>query len=214
MPGAGFEPARPRGQRLLRPPRLPFRHPGAQPPKLTVDGIGSQRLGAVCDRRSGRSPRAVRPAPGARHGCRGSRRTGVRDRGRRNPCSWSTLDHPCSRTHRRRTFACALFSLRSVSIRAASWTEARAAEAESASILPRPQGPGHRADRGRSHVRPFDKGRPYRRRPLHERTKSATVRGGFSCRRGSSPARRGPEGRVCRRGRLCRRGSSPACWRS
>ena len=28
MPGAGVEPARPCGQRLLRPPRLPFRHPG------------------------------------------------------------------------------------------------------------------------------------------------------------------------------------------
>ncbi len=28
VPGAGLEPARPRGQRLLRPPRLPFRHPG------------------------------------------------------------------------------------------------------------------------------------------------------------------------------------------
>ena len=28
MPGAGFEPARPERQRLLRPPRLPFRHPG------------------------------------------------------------------------------------------------------------------------------------------------------------------------------------------
>ena len=28
VPGAGFEPARPLGQRLLRPPRLPFRHPG------------------------------------------------------------------------------------------------------------------------------------------------------------------------------------------
>jgi hypothetical protein len=28
VPGAGLEPARPLGQRLLRPPRLPFRHPG------------------------------------------------------------------------------------------------------------------------------------------------------------------------------------------
>ena len=28
IPGAGIEPARPCGQRLLRPPRLPFRHPG------------------------------------------------------------------------------------------------------------------------------------------------------------------------------------------
>ena len=28
VPGAGLEPARPFGQRLLRPPRLPFRHPG------------------------------------------------------------------------------------------------------------------------------------------------------------------------------------------
>ena len=28
MPGAGFEPARPFGQRILNPPRLPFRHPG------------------------------------------------------------------------------------------------------------------------------------------------------------------------------------------
>ncbi len=28
VPGAGFEPARPFGQRILSPPRLPFRHPG------------------------------------------------------------------------------------------------------------------------------------------------------------------------------------------
>jgi hypothetical protein len=28
VPGAGFEPARPCGQRILSPPRLPFRHPG------------------------------------------------------------------------------------------------------------------------------------------------------------------------------------------
>ena len=36
VPGAGFEPARPLGQRLLRPPRLPFRHPGP-------DGIRARR---------------------------------------------------------------------------------------------------------------------------------------------------------------------------
>src|SRR5215213_2905215 len=28
VPGTGFEPVRPRGQRSLSPPRLPFRHPG------------------------------------------------------------------------------------------------------------------------------------------------------------------------------------------
>ena len=28
MPGVGFEPTRPFGQRILSPPRLPFRHPG------------------------------------------------------------------------------------------------------------------------------------------------------------------------------------------
>ena len=30
VPGAGFEPARPFGQWILSPPRLPFRHPGLQ----------------------------------------------------------------------------------------------------------------------------------------------------------------------------------------
>ena len=28
MPGAGFEPTPPCGERILSPPRLPFRHPG------------------------------------------------------------------------------------------------------------------------------------------------------------------------------------------
>ncbi len=28
VPGAGVEPARPEGQGILSPPRMPFRHPG------------------------------------------------------------------------------------------------------------------------------------------------------------------------------------------
>ena len=39
MPGAGFEPARPEGQRLLRPPRLPFRHPGSSLMKDTLHSL-------------------------------------------------------------------------------------------------------------------------------------------------------------------------------
>ena len=35
VPGVGFEPTRPFGQRLLRPPRLPFRHPGWNPRERT-----------------------------------------------------------------------------------------------------------------------------------------------------------------------------------
>ena len=42
---AGLEPARPFGQRLLRPPRLPFRHPGenatAYKLRSTVAGVGA-----------------------------------------------------------------------------------------------------------------------------------------------------------------------------
>ena len=30
VPGAGVEPARPEGQGILSPPRMPFRHPGAE----------------------------------------------------------------------------------------------------------------------------------------------------------------------------------------
>src|SRR5580704_10815398 len=45
VPGAGLEPARPFGQRLLRPPRLPFRHPGenatAYKLRHTVAGVGA-----------------------------------------------------------------------------------------------------------------------------------------------------------------------------
>ena len=35
VPRAGVEPARPFGQRILSPQRLPFRHPGTQEQKLT-----------------------------------------------------------------------------------------------------------------------------------------------------------------------------------
>ena len=41
MPGAGFEPARPFGQWILSPPRLPFRHPGL--PTLSWD-LGVRRV--------------------------------------------------------------------------------------------------------------------------------------------------------------------------
>jgi hypothetical protein len=35
VPGAGVEPARPEGQGILSPPRMPFRHPGTVRVSLT-----------------------------------------------------------------------------------------------------------------------------------------------------------------------------------
>ena len=35
VPGAGVEPARPEGQGILSPPRMPFRHPGTVRASLT-----------------------------------------------------------------------------------------------------------------------------------------------------------------------------------
>lgn len=37
VPGAGLEPARPRGQRILSAPRLPFRQPGSAPGDKGLD---------------------------------------------------------------------------------------------------------------------------------------------------------------------------------
>ena len=37
VPGAGVEPARPEGQGILSPPRMPFRHPGADRVSLSYD---------------------------------------------------------------------------------------------------------------------------------------------------------------------------------
>ena len=48
VPGAGFEPARPCGQRFLRPSRLPFRQPG-----IPAAGRADQR--ALCSRARARS---------------------------------------------------------------------------------------------------------------------------------------------------------------
>ncbi len=44
VPGVGFEPTRPEGQRILSPPRLPFRHPGrrrAHSPGLRCSSVKS-----------------------------------------------------------------------------------------------------------------------------------------------------------------------------
>ena len=40
VPRAGVEPARPFGQRILSPQRLPFRHPGICKPSLTFSLCG------------------------------------------------------------------------------------------------------------------------------------------------------------------------------
>ena len=54
VPGAGLEPARPFGQRLLRPPRLPFRHPGpvggALARRLPGDHLRPRGVGAARER--------------------------------------------------------------------------------------------------------------------------------------------------------------------
>ena len=45
VPGAGLEPARPYGQGILSPKRLPFRHPGARlRPSLAVTGLSVNSL--------------------------------------------------------------------------------------------------------------------------------------------------------------------------
>ena len=45
VPGAGFEPARPFGQWILSPPRLPFRHPGNVPLIWTLSHQGVMMQG-------------------------------------------------------------------------------------------------------------------------------------------------------------------------
>jgi hypothetical protein len=45
VPGAGLEPARPYGQGILSPKRLPFRHPGVRlRPSLAVTGLSVNSL--------------------------------------------------------------------------------------------------------------------------------------------------------------------------
>lgn len=41
VPGVGLEPTRPFGQRILSPPRLPFRHPGE---RVKLYSLGGSRL--------------------------------------------------------------------------------------------------------------------------------------------------------------------------
>jgi hypothetical protein len=43
VPGAGVEPARPEGQGILSPPRMPFRHPGIGVVSLS-HGITSRKI--------------------------------------------------------------------------------------------------------------------------------------------------------------------------
>src|SRR5690606_5755328 len=54
VPGEGLEPSRPRGPRILSPPRLPFRHPGVllgdPVPATGPDGKGS-RVDQACPRK-------------------------------------------------------------------------------------------------------------------------------------------------------------------
>src|SRR3954453_19479357 len=66
VPGAGFEPARPCGQRILSPPCLPFHHPGPpQPYPRVTPRDGGGRLG------SGHGALAPTPAVARRGRCSG-----------------------------------------------------------------------------------------------------------------------------------------------
>ncbi len=47
MPGVGFEPTRPCGQRILSPPSLPFLHPGGRLPKGTSGRPGHRTTAIV-----------------------------------------------------------------------------------------------------------------------------------------------------------------------
>src|SRR5690606_23160486 len=57
VPGAGFEPARSCEQRILSPPRLPFRHPGAAPTnKTAARATNNDRARSRQERETGLEP--------------------------------------------------------------------------------------------------------------------------------------------------------------
>ena len=88
VPGAGLEPARPFGQRLLRPPRLPFRHPGEKPRAYKLP-LRLRRWEHSC-----REARRGRAGPG-----RGALPRGHRHRGGGAPDA-TTPVRPCGRRRR------------------------------------------------------------------------------------------------------------------
>ena len=62
VPGAGVEPARPGGQGILSPPRMPFRHPGTEESNLSQANAGRNMRMRVADVPEGRTPAEYSPA--------------------------------------------------------------------------------------------------------------------------------------------------------
>ena len=120
VPGAGFEPASPLGQRCLRPPCMPFHHPGVEadrtptprsgPGFTTGHGITRGELVPIVKRGAsapGRTPNArlhlPRPRiPAARHGPAVGRPPVLGDRRRRLGGQRARRRRPAPRRRRRR----------------------------------------------------------------------------------------------------------------